>query len=376
MLAYDTDWPADSTEFCPHPYAQDIFVCGTYKLEQSQYGELRTEVAPQNDEEDEEASAPPVRKPQKRRGKCLLFRAQDEENLHDTETELPAILDMKWCHRDASVSPLLGIADSEGHITLHELHSDTSKLRQVQSISCATSDVLCLSLDWSNRRTPTTGLGDMIVSLSNGSLSLLRPHESAVLAVTDTWHAHDYEPWIAAWNYWDPNVVFSGGDDLKMKGWDAREGGARPLFVNKRFDAGVTTIQSHPHIEHILAVGSYDNTVRLFDTRNPLVPLTEVDVGGGAWRVKWHPSPTRKNDLLVACMHDGFKVVRFHFGSGDIAEGFSLAASKPWEVVKRFDQHTSLAYGADWSFAQNEDGDRTLVASCSFYDHTLHLWRT
>lgn len=62
-----------------------------------------------------------------------------------------------------------------------------------------------------------------------------------------------------------------GGDDLKMKGWDIRQGGPSPLFVNKRyvlleshrcsvlnfyrFDAGITTIQSHPHIEHILAVG-------------------------------------------------------------------------------------------------------------------------
>ncbi|RPD82546.1 WD-40 repeat-containing protein [Lentinus tigrinus ALCF2SS1-7] len=371
MPGYDTDWPADSTEFCPHPSAQDIFVCGTYKLEQSQEGAV-PEIPAQNDEDGEPKT--PARKPQKRRGKCLLFRVQDEENFTLLqETELPAILDMKWCHRDASASPLLGIADSEGHITLHELDSETSALRQIQSISCATSDILCLSLDWSNRRFPTSSLGDMIVSLSNGSLSLLRPDESSGLAETDTWHAHDYEPWIAAWDYWNPNVVFSGGDDLKMKGWDIREGGAQPLFVNKRFDAGVTTIQSHPHIEHIIAVGSYDNTVRLFDTRKPLAPLTEVDVGGGAWRVKWHPSPKRKNDLLVACMHDGFKVVRFDFESGHVAEGLS-ASSNPWEVVKRFDQHTSLAYGADWSFVANGDGDHTLVASCSFYDHTLHLW--
>ncbi|TFK89957.1 WD-40 repeat-containing protein [Polyporus arcularius HHB13444] len=359
MPAYDTDWPADSTEFCPHPSARDIFVCGTYKLEQSEEGEVKAEAPAQGDEDGQGSASASAREPQKRRGKCLLFRAQDEENL---------------CHRDASVSPLLAIADSEGHITLHELDSKTPRLRQIQSISCATADILCLSLDWSNRRTPTTDLGDMIVSLSNGSLSLLRPQEGAGLAVSDTWHAHDYEPWIAAWNYWDPNVVFSGGDDLKMKGWDVREGGARPLFVNKRFDAGVTTIQSHPHVEHILAVGSYDNTVRLFDTRKLLVPLTEVDVGGGAWRVKWHPSPTRKSDLLVACMHDGFKVVRFDFGSGDIGEGLATA-SKPWEVVERFDQHTSLAYGVDWSYTDNQGSDRTLVASCSFYDHTLHLWR-
>lgn len=53
-------------------------------------------------------------------------------------------------------------------------------------------------------------LGSLVVSLSNGSLCLLSPTEGSTLAVTETWHAHDYEPWIAAWNYWDTNVIYSG----------------------------------------------------------------------------------------------------------------------------------------------------------------------
>ena len=114
---------------------------------------------------------------------------------------------------------------------------------------------------------------------------------------------------------------------------------------------------------------SYDNSVRLFDVRKPLAPLVQADVGGGAWRVKWHPSPSRKNDLLVACMHDGFKVVRFG-GLGD-----SSTSADVWEVVKRFNEHESLAYGVDWSFAEPSGDGETLVASCSFYDHTLRLWR-
>ena len=142
------------------------------------------------------------------------------------------------------------------------------------------------------------------------------------------------------------------------------------LIARCRFDAGVTTIQSHPYIEHVLAVGSYDNTVRLFDNRKPLVPLMQVDVGGGAWRVKWHPAETRKHDLLVACMHDGFKVVQFGIGEGDATTTVSSS-----EVLRRFDKHASLAYGVDWSFAEDEKSAGTLVASCSFYDHTLHLWR-
>jgi diphthamide biosynthesis protein 7 len=98
--------------------------------------------------------------------------------------------------------------------------------------------------------------------------------------------------------------------------------------------------------------------------RKPLIPLMEVNVGGGAWRVKWHPSPSRKDDLLVACMHDGFKVIRFSIVEGEANSG---------EVWKRFDSHTSLAYGADWSFGPTENGE-TVIGSCSFYDHAFHLW--
>jgi len=149
-----------------------------------------------------------------------------------------------------------------------------------------------------------------------------------------------------------------------MKAWDIRQGFTQPMFVNKKFEAGVTSIQNHPHVEHLLAVGSYNNSVQLFDVRKPLTPLVRADVGGGAWRVKWHPAEDRKNDLLVACMHDGFKIVRF-------GEDFSGDS----QIVKRHDEHKSLAYGVDWSYAQpcSSNGE-TLIGSCSFYDHKMDLW--
>ena len=128
-------------------------------------------------------------------------------------------------------------------------------------------------------------------------------------------------------------------------------------------------------MEHLIAVGSYDATVRLFDSRKPLKPLSQADIGGGAWRVKWHPSPSRANDLLVAAMHDGFKIVRF----SDIGGQSSLPAGAKggnWEILKRYDEHKSLAYGVDWSYKPSQDQTwETLIASASFYDHALHLWR-
>ncbi|PBL01145.1 WD-40 repeat-containing protein [Armillaria gallica] len=342
---FDTIYPADSVEFCPHENLHDIFVVGTYKLDQED-GDMERKT------------------PQHRRGQCRVFRMSSGTNFEEIQCfDLPAVLDMKW------QSSTLGIADSEGNITLHQWQK--TGLRQIQGIQVAeSSEILCLSLDWSNRRTPGTQLGSLVVSLSDGSLSIMQPENgTGPLSAERSWHAHGYEPWIAAWNYWDTNMVFSGGDDLQMKGWDVREDLTKPIFVNKRFDAGITSIQSHPYVEKLIAVGSYDNLVRLFDTRKPSVPISQIDVGGGAWRVKWHPSSTRKNDLLVACMHDGFKIVSFdHLLSDD-----SLRANTGNRIVKRFDEHESLAYGVDWSYATPE-GDHTVIASCSFYDHLLHTW--
>ncbi|THH16897.1 hypothetical protein EW146_g3829 [Bondarzewia mesenterica] len=370
MEPFDTILPADSVEFCPHPDATNIFVCGTYKLEQSP------------DASPDEGDDGPMRveaRPQKRHGKCLVFDVNSTEEKGFSKIQeiyLPAILDMKWCHTSRSRTPLLAIADSEGQITLHEWDLDQKQLKQTAHVPCASPDVLCLSLDWSNRKSPTSTVGSLVVSLSNGCLALLQPDNESGLSLTDTWAAHDYEPWIAAWDYWDTNIIYSGGDDLKMKMWDVRQGFHQPAVTNKRFDAGVTTIQSHPHVEHIIAVGSYDNTVRVFDNRKLLTPLTKADVNGGAWRVKWHPSPKRQHDLLVACMHDGFKVVRFR----DIWQGNDVpvtTSGEKWDVIERFDKHTSLAYGVDWSYAGLYGPDepaQTLVASASFYDHAMYLW--
>ena len=105
----------------------------------------------------------------------------------------------------------------------------------------------------------------------------------------------------------------------------------------------------------------------------PARPLSETHVGAGVWRVKWHPhDPTT---LLVACMHDGFKVLKLdQLGQQDV--GAAQLRGSQMQVVTRFDEHASLAYGCDWDRGsedeQPQDGRR--VYSCSFYDATMHIW--
>lgn len=78
MTGYDTVWPADSAEFCPHPDAADIFVVGTYKLEETE----KTGLPPSAGDGPDDSGTPPPevpKKPQKRRGKCMLFRLQHDD---------------------------------------------------------------------------------------------------------------------------------------------------------------------------------------------------------------------------------------------------------------------------------------------------------
>lgn len=103
-------------------------------------------------------------------------------------------------------------------------------MEPLQSIECAEEKILCLSLDWSNRRIktklvsfsfhllPSTSRSDLqfefdsnpsiVVSLSDGTISTLAGESK--LEVISNWHAHDFEPWIAAFDCWQPTTVWTG----------------------------------------------------------------------------------------------------------------------------------------------------------------------
>jgi diphthine methyl ester acylhydrolase len=78
LRLYDTVWPADSVEFCPHPDAADILVCGTYNLEHSETNQAEAKESTDQSELSHAA--------QLRRGKCLLL-AVDQSSQSPTTTE-------------------------------------------------------------------------------------------------------------------------------------------------------------------------------------------------------------------------------------------------------------------------------------------------
>ncbi|WVQ64803.1 uncharacterized protein L199_002972 [Kwoniella botswanensis] len=379
-LAYvDTVYSADSIEWCPFDGFQDIFVCGTYQIvkpeEQIQTKEQQPEGADKGDDDEEEEFYIGPSKPTQRVGRLLVYQVEEDDSLTEIQRiETPAILDTKWSPKLDNGRPVLGAADAKGHITLYTLNTATRRLEEIHRVDVDEESILCLSLDWSNRLNQSSP-SSIITSLSNGNLYHIIPTPTR-WEVESSWKAHDYEPWITSFDNWDSNTVWSGGDDCKLKRWDIRET-FRPTFVNKNFDAGVTTIASSPHTEYLLAVGSYDENLRIFDTRQPTQPLTTIHMGGGIWRTKFHPSPERKDHILNACMHDNFKIVKLNNHIMNL-QPHPEDDGVGGEIIRTFEDHESLAYGVDWSRLpeSNVEGkEGTFIASCSFYDHAMHLWR-
>ena len=74
-------------------------------------------------------------------------------------------------------------------------------------------------------------------------------------------------------------VVYSGADDSFIKGWDYRAGTATPIFVNRKaHSAGVCTVHCNRFDEHVIATGSYDETLRVWDVRKASCPLVTEEV--------------------------------------------------------------------------------------------------
>ncbi|CAI5732929.1 unnamed protein product [Hyaloperonospora brassicae] len=280
------------------------------------------------------------------------------------------VFDIKWNTQAMDGRAMLGVATAGGSIELYELtqSGDEQALRHSGLATDGDADSMCLSLDWNNRVHPSAQ-PSICASHSNGYVSVWNVATQDIVQQAK-WRAHDLygspiEAWIAAFNCHDPNLLLSGADDAILKGWDLRAGSAAPTFKNTlQYSMGVCSIQFHPHDQWLVAVGSYDEQVAVWDHRNMTRPLSAFGAGGGVWRLKWHPAASRKELLLAACMHNGFQVLEL----GPNKSSLRLAAS--------YDRHDSLAYGVDWwQHPAALSAKAPVIGSTSFYDHAFHVWR-
>ncbi len=336
----------------------------------------------------------------------------EAEHIIDTA----GILDGKWLQskrfhfhgdeKNDQSCQMYAAATAKGNIVLYRLVSkpgysetiDSFQLEEVCKSLDESENGLALSLAWDefkscNDNDDISNSSRIVSSYSNGTIAVHEvEHHSGLngnstsMIETHRWNGHTLfgcpsEVWTACFannkNYNTyTDTVLSGGDDCILKVWDLRTcsiSGVRPspVSMNKSFEAGVTAVAYHPSLEHIFAVGSYDEKIRIWDMRRVgpgVEPLAEVNVGGGVWRIKWHP--TIKERILVGAMHGGCRVVMvpgLNLEEDDGTQSISI------EITKDFTGHKSMAYGADWLHGHNHI---EAAASCSFYDRQAFIWDT
>eukprot|EP00536_Pseudo-nitzschia_multiseries_P006379 jgi/Psemu1/192928/e_gw1.134.90.1 len=388
----------------------------------------------------------------KREGRLELYASTIEDfgtSAHPPLTILgdgddaPGVLDGKWSYKLPSSHSGSGsgsgsdfqnyyaTAHANGEIWIHEVRDNATSCENTstntnaspfrsalvgKSVSPSENDGLCLALAWENPLYQTGGNGNrnstqfhtrIISSYSDGHTAIHRVtgnSSSAVENETQTleltlehhWDSHKMftcpaEVWCA--NFIDSNVVVTGGDEGSWKIWDLRQGLHKPVHHgNNDFDAGVTVLSPHPKIKNLLAVGSYDETIALFDLRRltttsnnnndatnkrPESLYHSDSLGGGIWRCKWHPF--EDDQLLVAAMHGGCVVGKLD-GLGTAISNNGEKNITPdcisFRSQKQFTLHQSMAYGIDWLVYPGARNESEAAASCSFYDKAMYLWET
>lgn len=112
---------------------------------------------------------------------------------------------------------VLGVADATGYLHLFQLREDRDlHLSPWCKWKMNEETALCLSLDWSDRTSPTPASDtSLVVSQSNGKLATVPSLECGSAgnrpSGLETWIAHDYEAWIAAWDcYSQGSILWSG----------------------------------------------------------------------------------------------------------------------------------------------------------------------
>lgn len=276
-----------------------------------------------------------------------------------------AVLDLKF---SPFQQDLLVSAHSTGNLMVWRYEAGSSP-KLVVNAQCFDRDDLITSLAFS----PILE-NYIVVTLTSGSSALVTLQNDRV-SEPEYLTEHSLECWTSGLGSFAglEHIVMTGGDDRQLIACDLRS--KSPIFQTDRLhEAGVVSIlpSQKSNSQGLYAwnsnnpyevwTGSYDDCLRSLDLRvmapMDLIPglppreKSKQNLGGGVWRLC--PAPNdNDNRLLACCMYDGGRI---------------LSVGEEPQVDAWFKgDHSSITYGGDWSA-------NGLVATCSFYDHVVHVW--
>ncbi|KAG8529360.1 uncharacterized protein KY384_005996 [Bacidia gigantensis] len=306
------------------------------------------------------------------------------------------VLDLKSSPRGTD---MFAVAGSNGNLVFYFIQNINGVyLREFCSIDLCRGSVIITYLDWVS----TVGEKDKIaMACSDGTLGVVHfdARDPSSCSSTSFVSIHIQQAWYVAWDGFDEQRLYSGGDDAHFCTFED------PLIVLPRtnqgrgpsdeaiadFQPSVRDKRTHTYGvtaivpigkgtdgESIVLTGSYDNRLRILRRRKAVLSwqtIAETDLGGGVWRISFLEHLTNIQEalstgvsfnirLVASCMQDGPKIVEVGF-EGDSNWSIRTLARVPGH---------QLNYATIAMPHQTDHGPRTLV-STDFTNRQAHVWR-
>lgn len=247
----------------------------------------------------------------------------------------------------------------------------------VSSHAILPADPSCAHLNLSVHAHYHETMSSTLLAASNslGDISVRRISPTGTMELLADRHVHDAEAWSTHICELEAGTtVMSGGDDGVFTAFETRCEEVVWKCRGAHAGVGVTCVASNPYDPLRVFSGGYDDRVRLWDTRFMRNCLEDIDVSGGVWRIRFHPTITRSHLVLFAAMYQGAGVL-------------NVSSEHRLEICAEYAEHDSIVYGAEWldSLKLNVDGDvdgdndgdddeRSIALTASFYDKQIRLW--
>mmetsp|Transcript_21307 Transcript_21307/g.29644 ORF Transcript_21307/g.29644 Transcript_21307/m.29644 type:complete len:503 (+) Transcript_21307:94-1602(+) len=169
------------------------------------------------------------------------------------------------------------------------------------------------------------------------------------------------------WHHRDPNMIGSVGDDRQIMIWDVREKNAKKAVhsVTNAHEGDINCIAFNPANEFVLATGSADKTVALWDMRNLKSRLqTLAGHTDQVYQLEWAPF---NESILGSCAADR-RVAVWDLSRIGTEQTPEDAEDGPPELLFMHGGHTSKVSDLSWNA-----NDEWTVASVS-EDNVLQIW--
>eukprot|EP00250_Pteridium_aquilinum_P013718 c21529_g1_i1 orf=300-1274(-) len=170
-----------------------------------------------------------------------------------------------------------------------------------------------------------------------------------------------------AWHLSHDNLFGSVGDDRQLFIWDLRSSTVeKPSQSVKAHDAEVNCLAFNPFNEWVLATGSADSTVALYDLRKLSKPLHSfVNHTDEVFQIGWNP----KNETILASCGADRRLMVWDLGRIGEEQTPEDAEDGPPELLFIHGGHTSKI--SDFSWNELEDWVIASVAE----DNILQIWQ-